>query len=237
MTISRKEKTVPKELPPARLYLDDLEMLIRVFQQVRQNENDNPEDQPELKFELEKQECTELADLPKIAETTKNLTMEMNRSGFSLYLRIAPEGTYWDAFGLTREEEWSLYSKLEPIFRDRERRAVALAHRIPRERFSGFVLVVIGLLLFFPVLVSYSQPFIVSPRPSTRIPVACALVLLTYFYVHEWLASGHSLVVLSPYSASAAKRRETVRNKAWDIAKIILAAVVGALIYKFWTKP
>jgi hypothetical protein len=235
MAISRKEKEVPKNLPPARLYLDDLEMVIKVFQEAKESQSDKAENVPRLKFEIENQVCTELTDLPKISETTKDLAMEVHMPNFSAYLRISPKATYWDSFGLTRKEEWSLHSKLEPIFQGRERPLVALTGRIPAG-IIGLGLGIIVTLIVFPFLVSYSIPNMYYPLPSARglYVVGCVFVVLLASY--ETLASSHTVVVLRPYSESSAERDKSFRSKAWDVAKIVLAAIVGALIYKFWPK-
>src|ERR1700740_3475446 len=170
MTISRKEKQVPKDLPPARLYLDDLEMVIRVFQEAKQSQTGSPEslprgaakEQPSLKFEIENQVCTELADLPKIAESTHNLSMQAEMPDFSAFLQISPSLTHWDAYRLMNNEEWSLYSKLDPIFRGRERPLIATAHKIP-SAMLWLGLGILGTIIVFPLLVRYSMPLIIFP--------------------------------------------------------------------------
>jgi len=236
MTISRKEKEVPKDLPPARLYLDDIEMVIKVFQEAKQNQTDKPEKQPVLKFEIENQVCTELADLPKITEATKNLTMEVNMPNFSGFLRISPKATHWDTFGLERTEEWSVHSKLEPIFRARERAMVALTRKMPTGAI-GVAMGIIVALIVFPYLVSYSIPNMYYPLPSARGLYVVGLILVVLLASYETLTSSHTVVVLRPYSESSAERDKSFRSKVWDVAKIVLAAIVGALIYKFWPKP
>lgn len=252
MTISRKEKRVPKDLPPARLFLDDLEMVIRVFQEAKQSQTENPEnpagltakEQPTLKFEIEDHVCTELTDLPKIAETTHNFTMQVDFPDFSAFLQISPSSTRWDTYGLTTTEDWSLHSKLEPIFQARERPLTALVHRIPSS-FLWLGLGILGTLILFPLLVKYSLPFMSYGIPLYRalLPPAVALVLL--LIVHASLTSTHTILVLRPYSESSAQRRESANRKAWDFAKILLAAVLAVagtlltqfLIHKVWPKP
>jgi len=229
MAISRKEKEVPKDLPPARIYLDDLEMVIRVFQEAKESQTDKLENQPVLKFELEGQECTELTDLPKITETTKNFSKEVTMPGFSSMLRISPKSTYWDSFGLGSKEEWSIHSRLEPIFRARERPLVAFAHKMPAG-IIGVGLGIIGTLALFPILVSYSIPFMFYPQPSPRVPLGFAIILIVLWAIRDSLTSSHTILVLRYYSESSAKRRESSKSKAWDIAKMILGPIVGALI-------
>jgi hypothetical protein len=233
MAISRKEKEVPKDLAPARLYLDDLEMVIRVFQEAKESETEKVESQPVLKFELEGQECTELADLPKITEITKNFSMEVTMPGFSAFLRISPHSTYWDTFALEKKEEWFLHSRLEPIFQGRKRLLVAFAHKIPAGLF-WLGLGILGTLILFPRLVLYSLPFIESsPTPSVKAPAALVLAVTILWIIHAKLSSSHTIVLLSRYAESSAKRRESSMNKAWDIAKIALGPIVGALVLWF----
>jgi hypothetical protein len=85
-------RPVPQEAPnkfnPARLFLDDIEEIIRVFVEAEKNRKEklffNPDENLEITFQVDDQKCDELDDLKRIhPPSTYNFRVEVRRTGFN----------------------------------------------------------------------------------------------------------------------------------------------------------
>lgn len=128
MAIWTKEQDILLSgFPPARLFVDDIEEIVRIFRELVESHPIDPRSttkNPKIKvlFSTPGEECDDIQDLPKIAKRCRELTIEVSRGDFlSTSLLIHPTFTLLDSSGLTKEEKWSASRKLQPIFNKRGR--------------------------------------------------------------------------------------------------------------------
>ena len=138
MTIRTKEPYVPDEFPPARLFLDDIEEIIRILREFletrKMDSRSTVEDlKMSLKFSSAGKECDDLEDLPKIAKSNREFTISLTKGDWPQQtLRFHPWlGTMWLSSGLNTEDTWSAFHKLEAIFKKRPRRWSSMLRSIP----------------------------------------------------------------------------------------------------------
>src|SRR6266481_1014625 len=125
VTIRTKEPEPPEGFPPVRLFLDDIQEIVRTL--VDDHKKSNPPAAHEdakikVTFTIKDQVCDEVEELPKIAKKTTELSVqvESKTSVTTYYLRFARYlGSTLDAYGLTEEEHRRLFHKLAPIFKRR----------------------------------------------------------------------------------------------------------------------
>jgi len=78
MPIEITDPEVPRSLPYARLYLDDIEQILRIFLQVQSkatNAGTETRDTPTSTFQVRNRRTTEIEQLPKITKTTNSFTL------------------------------------------------------------------------------------------------------------------------------------------------------------------
>lgn len=131
-----KKADVPSEFPPARLFLDDIEEIVRVLWKAIESQETNHTTVEDLKmkvrFSVGGQECDEIQDLPKIASGIRPLEIRVGRGrGTATLIIIRPWfGVTWVTWDLT-EEAWSIFPKLQAVFQKRKRRWTILLHSLP----------------------------------------------------------------------------------------------------------
>jgi hypothetical protein len=138
MAIRTTEKDVPTEFPPARLFLDDIGEIIRILFELVQSQRlillpNEEEPRIEVVLSTGDEECDDVQDLPKIAKSNRNLSIEVRRGNWvSTSLTTAPwSRTRWWKSGFTNENTWSAYRKLESLFNKRKLRWRAWVHPLP----------------------------------------------------------------------------------------------------------
>jgi hypothetical protein len=233
VTIYRKPKDVPTELPSARLYLDDIEQIVQIFLDAAKAQQDRsplpeyvkPADaEPKTTFTIRDYICNSLEELPKIANKTRQLVVEVKRYGFSAKLDVETWTTRWSSYSLAPEEELFVHHRLKSLFDDRRILWRTAVHTIP-----WWVASLLGLI---------SGSLITEARPSMH-PFAFLLLVAILLL---WIAtiSGYFLnttVILKRRHEHSARRWET----AWKIIPPILTFLLGMLAqyltHKFWPKP
>jgi hypothetical protein len=234
MTIIVKLDTAPRDLPPATLYLDDLEEIVQIFRNfghLSSTEGSEPgsdETQVREYFELGNQVCTEISDLEKIGGAISNLgtrvvvTHGTNRCAFDL--RIDRFSTVWTCFGLDEEEKWRAYRRLKAVFELRKRHWRAIFGAFEVLALATFVpLAVIGAVV---VLLSHTGKIAQLARlkpPPTSFWMGLPLGLLFAFLIIK----NHTIVYLRRRPARGTWTDAIKRNEVWLAA--ILGAVAGAI--------
>jgi hypothetical protein len=161
MAITLSVKQAPETLPPARLYLDDLEHVIQIFRETPNAHGTEPES---VTFQLGSTSCNEFGDLRKLGKKPSALSMTVEHSnGFAGRLEITPQGARWWAVGQTTDEAWATYRKLEALFQSRRPRMLpSTAEALTIQAIS-----IAGVILYFTV--SSFRPF---ANPLAKIPEA-----------------------------------------------------------------
>jgi len=237
VTIRTKEADVPSEFPPARLYLDDIEEIVRVLVEATENHHKGEHGDPETKVTLTigDRTCDEVRELPQIAKKTTELSIRVETEGYgpATYLALHSKGNRLSSFGITADEQLRLYYKLAPIFKRRNRWLATLIHsHSSRSNFvhgaasAAFYLLSILLLavLVLPMLVKPTTVTAYALRQEVNawylaiaVAISGTLVIL--------LASAlkrHTIIILRP-SSEPSPVRQGLRDK-------LPAALVGAAL-------
>lgn len=226
MTIIVKTERVPSDLPPAVLYIDDIEEILRIFRgpgpQLEGPVSGEPEET--LSFELGNQICTEISDLEKIGGATANFVIRFAivRPGDDriFHLRIDRVSTGWVFAGLGEEDSWRVYRRLKALFDLRKRKWRAFV-----EDFRSLALLtasaMLGLVSILGIVLRQHIEFKPFVRPGFWIPAAFVFLFVYLTF------KNHSVVLLRRRPARATLGDMIRRNEVWLAA--ILGAVVGAV--------
>src|SRR5262249_9038006 len=163
MTIRTKEARVETDLPPAKLYLDDIAEIVHIFSHALPNKQDSTGGVASIvtKFDVGAKQCDDIEELPKIAKKTTHFELEVSRGSKDASLSVTRYGASWSALFLDRTASWEMARKLEAVFEQRQRRVRKL----------------IGGKEYIPFVVSLLFPFVLLIRnPNVEIFVALALI-------------------------------------------------------------
>ena len=145
MAVTRKKPEPSFEPPPARLFLDDLEEVVRIFREAANYqlwEGPPEEQEPKLSLSVKDVVCDRVEDLPKIGKKTTELEIKLRkRSGCELGLLIWPTYTRVWVMGIKEEGGWLVYGKLQAIYQKRRVRWKDWVCRIPWWVFVGLFLI------------------------------------------------------------------------------------------------
>lgn len=130
----KPHRELPHDLPPARLFLDDIRDVIEIFRGgakycAWQADHNSPE--PKLSFQARGFACDTLEDLHILGGETTAFKLHFDEArGYSAYLHIA-RYTLWNTFGLSEEGQSVVYGKLRALFDSRIVRWKAFFHALP----------------------------------------------------------------------------------------------------------
>jgi hypothetical protein len=221
VTIRTKEADVPGEFPPARLFLDDIEEIVRILVDAIETREESLTHKNDAKatvtLTIKDQVCDEVQELTKIARKTFDLTINVDAQGRlpDTYLSFDRDRTHLGAIGFTREEKLGLYHTLAPIFKRRNLWLATLVHS--RKWLFLTVLFSSGLanaLLFM----SNKTPRMLTHLISLLSIAAAAAFLANIFH--------HSTIVLRHSSKPSPLRQELLQ-------KIPVAAISSVLTFLF----
>ncbi|MGA8223034.1 MAG: hypothetical protein WB780_15405 [Candidatus Acidiferrales bacterium] len=230
MTIWRVKKEVPTDLPSARLYLDDLEEIVRLFGDALTDAMKNVTDETERAKPIEKKFmvrnknkiCDEIQDLPNIAKSTRRFKLQVAKDWRTINLEMAWNGTRWTGPLLTDEVQWTVYRKLQEIFDARKLRL--------RSAFRAFFFDFMFGAFFFGIgwtlLVPFLDKLLRNVLPSG---VALSLALLTAILIFipvVWLTFAGSTIIFRHSSDHAALRED----RLWKIMPALLTGIIGLLV-------
>jgi hypothetical protein len=227
MAIRPVPQPVPEEFNAARLFLEDVEEIVRIFTEA---ENDRPDkrllvegESLRATFEVGNQTCDEPADLKKIHPPfTHKFSVELRRTGFMCRVLIDKWSTRWSCYGLGLNEEWGTYHKLSSVFQARKFWRSLLPN-------PGAIMFVMGAMFGAISLASFA----VHVPPILMIAMA-GLVLVLGLPLTLFTLRGHSVVIFRSRSDHSSRRLETV----WKVIPYILTFLLGMLsqylAHKFW---
>src|SRR5216683_7860540 len=109
MALKTKEPEVPHDLPPARLYLNDIHEIVEIFRAARNYEEHMfsefkfaPDSRETISFECGNKTCDTFEELKKIGGTTRKFKVEVaNSFGSSHSLRVDRYGSSWWSYGVS----------------------------------------------------------------------------------------------------------------------------------------
>ena len=239
MTITRPPAPVPKDLTIARLYLDDVEEIVKILLDAEKNLNlqtvrAGPDDAVKIEFIVGKgakaRTCSAVTELRAIAKSTKHFNLEVARDyRYRASLSIGGFTNGISTRGLSYDQEVGVYHRIEHIFKQRRLLFRELSSKL---KWWGWGLIGLVLYLTGPVTGSLSKIMPVG----WAIAVVCAGVVL-YFSV---LVAGDlgSIVVFRNFSEQDEIQREQVGKFFFEAAKLIAAFLLGMLslylAHKYW---
>ncbi len=244
MTISRQEKPVPTRLPAARLYLDDIEDIVRILSEADQSReaksNGFDKDAPiKVQFQIGNQMCDEVQDLPKIAKNSPSFELQVSRGRFGLSARLGVSryGTQWTTYGLTKDEAWTTFRRLEALFESRRLPWTHLLH----SHFTGFLLIHGFMLSLLCVSFMFLPASLAGRLPhSTAVAVVAMFVTAAIVAIALWVGLRRHSIVILRYSWDHAALREDTKTKliiagASSIITFGLTFLGMYLKHKFWS--
>jgi len=225
VTIRTKEPEVPIEFPPARLYLNDIEEIVRIlseFVESRKNGRSHATEAPQTTVRYSTsgepcEECDNVEELPKIVKWYREFRISVSNEPYSdTVLIFHPLLTRWTSSGLTKADTWSAYHKLESVFNKRRRRWSALLHAIPWG---------LNLLLWAAPGALFVLAF--NLDSLSHLTHAATLGLLTYAAIIAALVNGARHTILVPrHSWDPSPIHQYLTDK---IVPLIVGAILGIL--------
>lgn len=238
MAIHPFDQEVPARLPAAKLYLDDVEEIVRILTEAEaKSEKANyGQTQPQIELEVEDQKCDELADLPKVhPPVARNFLVGIDRTGFHAYVRLSTSHSTWNVYGLGTDEQWGLFHKLERVFEARRRPWKNLLHS---HRGLSYALEGASSAMFVSLLSLAVLTFGRVSRGRTD-AIIVWVVLCGALAIALWLGlKTHSIVILQTRSHHFSERHQTAWRVVPDIVKLVLAFLLGLVAeymrHRFW---
>jgi hypothetical protein len=215
VTIRTREAEPPTQFPPARLFLEDIDEIVRILVEAAatQRPSDNG-DKPKVTLTTKGQVCDTVEELPKIAKKTLDLSVEVETQKWSIAsVKFYRYGTYLGFYGVPTSEKLIIFHKLEPIFRRRNRWLAALV--IP---FSRSIVTLVMLL----ALASVALVFIPIKHAPPRLHYVFSLLSVTIASAFLIIRRHHSIVILH-HSSEPSAVSQGLRDK-------LPAALIGATL-------
>jgi len=225
VTIREHVNLAHDDLPPARLYLDDLESIVELFRSVV------PEEQKPLNvtYTIGKFECTELEELKNFGERTSELEISLERDGFDFaYLRTyKAAGARWNIRHADTGVNFRIYGELHALFEIRKTKWKAAC--LSLANLKPVVLLVIFLALVGLVsMIQEGRHLYLAPDKKHFWPLAISWAIpLAIGAGFSWGMMNRVIVEFRRAHDPRGMRRKFAEWKPY-----ILAAVVGGVITK-----
>jgi hypothetical protein len=218
---------VPSDLPPAKLYLDDVAEIVQLFSSQLPLKPDSAGGWLPCitKFEVGQKQCNDIDDLPKIARETIDFKIEVQRERYNaITLSVRRYSTSWSGHSLNDDLAWSTARQLQAIFKPRQRHL--------RKFLEGLYLlpIVLGGLLSVVIPLIHS-----NTKAIDFFIIALVLYVVVFITVRR-----HTLVVFR-YGSDLAARRDERIGKIVQIGATAILAVLGTLtvqflVHRWWPK-
>jgi hypothetical protein len=237
VTVRTKEAEVPDEFPPARFFLEDIEQIVRVLVDAveahkGQQESTGEEVGTKVTLWIKDQICDQVEELKEIASQTIDLSISVETNSWQpeAHLKCNRIRTWISLPGFTRNEKFSIYHKLAPIFKRRNLRLATLLH-------SHDWLVMV---LAYPLLIGASAPLISmlnKQTPSILQLVLCAVSVLAIISCVMAIRR-HSVIILRHSSERDDLRQDLIRKTLpvaiGCVATFLLTLLGMYLKHKYW---
>lgn len=208
MAIKPLPQTIPSQLPPAKLYLDDIGEILQILT------DSNPNHQ--ATFVAGQSKCDTLEDLKQLRGRATHFVINVSSPQKHQTLELTPSATriHIDEVG-DQLIAWSKYVNVAAIFEKRKLRLKSAVYAIAPMLFAGLCLLALIAWMFVPHAV---QPL--SINELNRLVTGTVLVLAVVYY----FVSSHSVVYLRY------PQRVGVRRWLEDHKPEIIVGVIGVLL-------
>lgn len=231
MTISRIEPPVPKSLPAARLYLDDIEEIVGVLSETLCAAAKNSGDPITIRITVRDRICDDVADLPTLGTHAHTFKLSVSKGSWN---EITIHGTTFstdvDAYFLPDEVMWQVHRKLQSIWAPRN-----LRWRTFLEKPKAWV---VALLTGVPGVIGFELGRVLYRFGGLFAAAADGAILVTYYVALFWCGFHHTTLVFRRFSEAAAVRRDRTWKVVAEVLKYVGGFVSGLvtayLIHKYW---
>jgi hypothetical protein len=221
-------------LSPAKLYLDDIEQIIQILVEAEKerSEERRSDEEVTILFQIHDQTTSDIQDLSRIhPDSTNDFLVEARKgTGFNASVRVYKPHTSWYAWGLTENENWALFHKLEALFEARKLRWKKLLHAHSSVSYRIYGATSVLLFALFSIAFTHFVP---------RTPVIVAIAILaTLFISLRTGLSSHSIVIFRHRADHAIRGQEGAMKAVLEISKLIIGFILGVLTlylkHKYW---
>jgi hypothetical protein len=172
--------SIPNNLPPAKLYLDDINQILQILT------DSNPD--CETSFVAGQSKCDSLEDLKELQGRTTSFVMNISSPRKHQTLELTPSTTRLNIDELGDQlVAWSKYVNVAAVFEKRKLKLKSVVHALAPLLFAGLCLLAFALWMFVPHAAKPLSIYDLN-RLVTGILLAAAVV---YYFV-----SSHSVVYL-----------------------------------------
>jgi hypothetical protein len=231
MTIERIRRPVPTRFLPARLYVDDIQEIIDLFEKEAKTHG-NVEEATHTTITVEDKKCDQVDDLLHLGvRETRTLEVDVEKMGVQLRFRTTTFSTEWTSYGLPYDKAWAIYHRLEDILDERAYKWRRLCRALTAGSRDAVWL----------VLAIISGASLTWNFKTMTAPIVRDALVVPYFFLFAIVLAGtrqNSTVVFRRYSDHAAARRDFKEKMIPDLIKIGIGFGLGLLAeyikHKLW---
>jgi hypothetical protein len=211
---------IPSELPPAKLYLDDISEILQILTDSNQG--------CQASFVVGKSKCDTLDDLKDLRGRTTRFVLDISSPGKHQTLELTPSATRIHIHEIGDQlPAWSKYVNVAAIFEKRRLRLKSVVRSLAAWAFAALWLVAVAVWLFAPHV---ARPVSLYKLPHIATGFMLAVAVVYYF------VSSHSVVYLRhPQRVGVGRWLEDHKPEIIVGAVCALLAVVATeVIEKGW---
>jgi hypothetical protein len=203
--------SIPTELPPAKLYLDDINEILQIL-------TDSSAD-CQASFVAGKSKCDTLDDLKDLRGRTTHFVMDISSAGKHQTLELTPAVTRIHIYEIGDQlAAWSKYVNVAAIFERRKLRLKSAVRSVGSWVFAGLWLLTVAVWMFVPHPAKRLSVYQLT-HLATGVSLAAAVV---YYFV-----SSHSVVYLRyPHRVGAGR---WLQDHKPEIVVGVICALMGAI--------
>ena len=220
MAIKPFPDSIPSELPPAKLYLDDIGEILQILTDSSQ--------ECQASFVVGKSKCDTLDDLKDLRGRTTRFVLNISSPGKHQTLELTPSATRVHIHEIGDQlPAWSKYVNVAAIFEKRRLRLKSFVRLAAGWVFAALWLSVVAVWIFAPHVV---RPISLHKLPSIATGFFLAVAVVYYF------VSSHSIVYLR-YPQRVGVRRWLEDHKPEIIVGsvcAVLAVIATEIMEKGW---
>jgi len=220
MAIRVLQESIPTKLPPAKLYLDDINEIVQIL-------TDSGED-CRASFVAGRSKCDTLDDLKELRGRTTRFLMNISSPGKHHTLELTTSATRIHIHELGDQlPAWSKYVNVAAVFERRKLRLKSAIRSVGLWILAGLWLLMVAVWIF--------APHVAKPISIDKVPHLVTGVLLAVAVVY-YLVSSHSVVYLRlPHRVGVGGWLEDHKP---EIIVGIICALMGAIstriVEKVW---
>jgi hypothetical protein len=211
---------IPSELPPAKLYLDDISEILQILTDSNQG--------CQASFVVGKSKCDTLDDLKDLRGRTTRFVLDISSPGKHQTLELTPSATRIHIHEIGDQlPAWSKYVNVAAIFEKRRLRLKSVVRSLAAWAFAALWLVAVAVWRFAPHV---ARPVSLYKLPHIATGFMLAVAVVYYF------VSSHSVVYLRhPQRVGVGRWLEDHKPEIIVGAVCALLAVVATeVIEKGW---